>query len=318
MPNALVPALVQLAVVQLRAGELPGAEADARAAVGLPGILPGNALNAQAWLATVLLARGDVDGAAEAVAATAPVLADPPAVQLHVALAAHAGVQQARGEVHDAARTYRDLLARQRRALVLTPWPWRLDAVRAMRAAGDEDEADAEIEALVADATRWGAASALALALRARATAAEPEVAVTLLASARAMLATTPARLDEAAAIVELGAAHRRTGRRADARPVLQEGLERARACGAPGLVARAHEELVLAGAKPRRLQFSGVESLTAAERRVAELAGKGLTNRAIAQHLYVTPKTVENQLGRAYTKLGITSREALAETLLQ
>ena len=270
MPNALVPALVQLAVVQLRAGELPGAEADARAAVGLPGILPGNALNAQAWLATVLLARGDVDGAAEAVAATAPVLADPPAVQLHVALAAHAGVQQARGEVHDAARTYRDLLARQRRALVLTPWPWRLDAVRAMRAAGDEDEADAEIEALVADATRWGAASALALALRARATAAEPEAAATLLARARAMLATTPARLDEAAAIVELGAALRRSGHRVDARASASgrasSSLARA---GHTALAERAHTELVTAGARPRRLQFSGVESLTASERRV-------------------------------------------------
>jgi DNA-binding NarL/FixJ family response regulator len=44
----------------------------------------------------------------------------------------------------------------------------------------------------------------------------------------------------------------------------------------------------------------------------VAELAAAGRTNREIAQELFVTPKTVENQLGRAYAKLGVSSRKAL------
>ncbi len=317
MVNSLTPALVQLAVTQLRAGELSGAEADARAATSLPGLLAGTSLGAHAWLAMILLARGDVEAAAESVTAIAPILANPPAVQLHVALAAHAGVQLARDEVDAAVISYRDLLDRQRRARVRTPWPWRLDAIRAFCAAGDAATAQAEVDALEADAARWGAGSARALAFRARALVSPSEPAVALLREAVDLLAGTPARLDEANALVELGSALRRGGERADARPVLADGLERARRCGAAGLAQRAHEELTLAGARPRRLQFSGVEALTAAERRVADLAAEGLSNRTIAQRLYVTPKTVENQLGRVYVKLGIASRADLADALL-
>ena len=57
------------------------------------------------------------------------------------------------------------------------------------------------------------------------------------------------------------------------------------------------------AGARPRRLQFSGADALTASERRVADLAATGQSNREIAQALFVTVKTVENHLGRTYTR---------------
>ena len=76
------------------------------------------------------------------------------------------------------------------------------------------------------------------------------------------------------------------------------------------------HEELVVAGARPQRLAFSGVDALTASERRVAELAVRGLRNREIAEALFVCLKTVEVHLGRAYTKLGIKGRAQLAEAL--
>ena len=56
----------------------------------------------------------------------------------------------------------------------------------------------------------------------------------------------------------------------------------------------------------------TGVESLTASERRVAELAAEGRTNKQIAQALYVTLKTVELHLSNAYRKLGIRSRREL------
>jgi DNA-binding CsgD family transcriptional regulator len=55
---------------------------------------------------------------------------------------------------------------------------------------------------------------------------------------------------------------------------------------------------------------------LTASERRVADLAAGGQTNRDIAQILYVTPKTVEVHLSNAYRKLGIGSRRELARAL--
>jgi DNA-binding NarL/FixJ family response regulator len=55
---------------------------------------------------------------------------------------------------------------------------------------------------------------------------------------------------------------------------------------------------------------------LTASERRIADLAAGGQTNRDIAQTLYVTPKTVEVHLCSAYRKLGIASRRDLARAL--
>jgi DNA-binding CsgD family transcriptional regulator len=108
----------------------------------------------------------------------------------------------------------------------------------------------------------------------------------------------------------------RRAGHRTQAREPLREGLEMARRCGATVLVERAHEELVTAGARPRRLMFSGLESLTAAERRVARRAADGRANREIAQELFVTTKTVENHLSRVYSKLDISGRDELTPAL--
>ena len=121
-----------------------------------------------------------------------------------------------------------------------------------------------------------------------------------------------------ATALAEYGAALRRGGRRADARTPLREARDLAHRCGATALEARVHEELVVAGARPQRLAFSGVDALTASERRVAELAVRGLRNREIAEALFVSLKTVEVHLGRAYTKLGIKGRWQLPEALNQ
>ena len=60
----------------------------------------------------------------------------------------------------------------------------------------------------------------------------------------------------------------------------------------------------------------AGVAALTASERRVADMAAGGSTNRDIAQALFVTPKTVEVHLSNAYRKLGIRSRRDLAAAL--
>jgi DNA-binding CsgD family transcriptional regulator len=55
---------------------------------------------------------------------------------------------------------------------------------------------------------------------------------------------------------------------------------------------------------------------LSAREAEVAVLAGSALTNRAIAQRLYLSPKTVDAHLGRAFHKLGIRCRVELAALL--
>ena len=123
------------------------------------------------------------------------------------------------------------------------------------------------------------------------------------------MLRSSPALLERAHSLAELGAALRRAGQRAAAREPLAEALDLAARCGARPLAARAREELKAAGARPRREWRTGVEALTPSELRIVRLAAEGRTNREIAHELYVTLKTVEGHLSRAYTKLGIEGR---------
>jgi DNA-binding CsgD family transcriptional regulator len=116
--------------------------------------------------------------------------------------------------------------------------------------------------------------------------------------------------------LLHLGAALRRDGRRAEAVELLRRAADVATQCGASALATRAGEELGIAGAVGRPRAFSGAEALTPSERRIARMAADGLTNREIAEALFVTAKTVENHLGRTYVKLGIGSRTALAAAL--
>ena len=73
---------------------------------------------------------------------------------------------------------------------------------------------------------------------------------------------------------------------------------------------------MLACGARPRRLQTSGVKSLTPAEHRVVALAADGNTNAEIASSLFINMKTVESHLTRVYKKLGITDRAELKAAL--
>jgi DNA-binding NarL/FixJ family response regulator len=115
---------------------------------------------------------------------------------------------------------------------------------------------------------------------------------------------------------VDLGTALRRARRPGDAREPLREGLAAARSCGAQPLAERAHEELTATGARPRKIVRAGVDALTSSELRVARMAREGMTNKDIAQGLFVTVRTVEAHLHHAYQKLGISSRSQLASAL--
>jgi DNA-binding CsgD family transcriptional regulator len=98
---------------------------------------------------------------------------------------------------------------------------------------------------------------------------------------------------------------------------VLRLAVQEATSCGADALAERVRGELGAGGGRPARLQVTGVDALTPAERRVCVLAAAGdLTNRDIAQRLFVTEKTVELHLTSAYRKLGIRSRFQLAPAL--
>jgi DNA-binding NarL/FixJ family response regulator len=123
-------------------------------------------------------------------------------------------------------------------------------------------------------------------------------------------------RLELAHALCDLGAALRRGGRRQDSREPLRRAVELAHACGARALEERAHQELLASGARPRRRPVSGVDSLTPSELRVATMAADGMSNREIAQDLFVSLKTVEMHLSRGYRKLDVSSRSELPRAL--
>jgi DNA-binding CsgD family transcriptional regulator len=108
-----------------------------------------------------------------------------------------------------------------------------------------------------------------------------------------------------------------RAGRRRDAgHEALREGMDLASRCGAAAIAARAREELIAGGARPRRDALRGRDALTAGELRVARMAAEGLANREIAQALFITTKTVETHLGNVYSKLSVPGRRALAPAL--
>jgi DNA-binding CsgD family transcriptional regulator len=196
--------------------------------------------------------------------------------------------------------------------------PWRSHAALALLQLGRLEEAAALAREELELARVWGAPRALGAALRVAGLVEGGREGLALLQEAVELLADSPAKLEQAKARTELGAALRRANQRAKARDQLRRAVELATICGATPLAARAESELLATGARPRRIALSGLESLTPSERRVAELAAEGPTNREIAQALFVTPKTVEVHLSSVYRKLGIASRSQLAGALTE
>jgi DNA-binding CsgD family transcriptional regulator len=193
---------------------------------------------------------------------------------------------------------------------------WRSHAALALLQLGEQDEAGRLAGEELELARTWGAPRALGAALCAAGLVEGGEHGLVLLEEAVQVLSNSPAKLEQAKARTELGAALRRANRRAQAREQLRQALELATICGAAPLAARAESELLATGARPRRIALSGVASLTPSERRVAEMAAEGPTNREIAQALYVTQRTVEVHLTSIYRKLAISSRSQLAAAL--
>jgi DNA-binding CsgD family transcriptional regulator len=191
--------------------------------------------------------------------------------------------------------------------------PWRAEIALAFHATGELERAREVAEDEVRRAehvqSRWAQARALH-ALGVVTGSLEP------LERAEVVTRGLPIRLERARALVELGAALRRRGRLREAQPPLREGLDLADRCGAGPLAARAHEELLAVGTRPRRARISGRDALTASELRVCRMAAGGATNREIAQALFVGLRTVETHLTKSYDKLEIDGREGLADAL--
>lgn len=304
-------ALGARAVLALNEGRPRDAEADAReaAAGGIPPVMaPVNG----AYLVLALTDQGEIeDAAAELEAAGLATGPGGPTVMRWMPWA-RARLREAQGDDAGVREAVTALAADDAEGKPMRALAWRALLARSLSA-----REPAEATTLAAEhhawASRWGRPAALGVAERAVALTATGTERADRLEGAVSTLAASSLRTEEARARLDLGVALLRAGRRREGRDALEPALEAALACGARHVARAAAEELEVAGASPRRISF---DELTASERRVAERAAAGSTNREIAAELFVTPKTVENHLTRAYAKLGVSSRTELAGAL--
>jgi len=305
------------AMAAYRRGAVLDAEEDANAALETP---EATGLDDVA-LAYALLAaveRGATPVELDALAEGSAVVEDPDAPPYTQLLYARGVVALERGDPARALEIFRSFDHPETGWGAANPSvaAWRTGAALALAALGDPRSA----ERLAADevdlARAIGTSRSLGMALRVRGMLARGKPGVALLREAVDILRDSEGRLEHARALVELGAAIRRAGRRAEARHVLSEGYALAAECSSQRIAAHARAELAAAGARPRRSALAGAAALTPSERRVATIAATGAMNREIAQTLFVTEKTVETHLGHAYAKLGVHSRHELEATL--
>lgn len=293
-------------------GSVPDAELEAQAGLGLIGRAHLALPRLAAVAVEAALERGDLEAAGEA-AERGAVDGERERPFVDEYLTARGRLHIARG---DSRRGLADLM-RVGQLLEFygnrMPADWRPTAAVALLALGDEERArDLAAEGLERART-FGAPRALGLALRTAGRVEGGAAGLSLLEEAVAVLEPSPARLELAYALTDLGVELVRRRRRRDGREVLRRALDEAVRCGATALAGRARGELGAGGGRPPRLDLTGVDALTPAERRVCELAAGESTNREIAQTLFVTEKTVELHLTSAYRKLGVRSRLQLA-----
>ncbi|HET8666312.1 MAG TPA: AAA family ATPase [Nocardioides sp.] len=181
---------------------------------------------------------------------------------------------------------------------------------------GDRERAYAEARRELEIRRRYGSVARLAEALRRVASFVPVREGVDLLEEAASLAGSTPGRPLQARVLASYGAALREVGRVPEARAVLVQASDLASEMGMDRVLQRAQAELLQAGSRPRRARVTGPTALTQSQREVASLALDGLTNREIAERLFVTIKTVETHLMATYRKLGIKSREELKDAL--
>ena len=315
----LPAALAIRAWLGYRRSDLTAAEADGRAlldatAFASPLLFR---LLAAGVLVDVLVERGDLDGAERALE---PLAAELLGTSQTAAILRHARgrlrfAQHRWGEAFDDFRAAGEIATRTG-AISPCYLPWRSLAARAALAVGEPDTAHHLSVEEVELARAFGAPRTLGVALRAAGLVAGGQPGETLLREAIEVLAGSDTRLEQARAQADLGALLRRHNHRVAARQLLRQAVGSAHHLGAEALARRAETELRATGARPRRVLLSGLESLTASERRIAELAAEGFTNREIAQTLFVTSRTVEGHLTNVFNKLDVKDRTGLSAAL--
>lgn len=238
-------------------------------------------------------------------------------IRIPWALSALAVLDLSLGDPRGAATTLRPLVDEVEARGIGEPFVcfYLPDAIEALVALGELERAERLTAPLEARGRELGRGWAVATGARCRglllAAAGDLDGAAAALERAVAAHAALAMPGERARTLLALGRLRRRRREKQLAAAALAEALAEFERIGAPLWVAQARAEL--ARARPVRPPAS---ELTETERRISDLAGEGLTNREIAARLFISPKTVEANLAKAYRKLGVHSKAELARRL--
>lgn len=309
--------LTRLCHIECRAGEWARAARlaeEAEAASLLIGQEPQRAfaLSARALLASL---HGDVDTARSLAAEGRELALRTGCTQAEIELQTTLGfLELSLGDAPAAVDQLRPAHDTMRRAGITEPGALAFvpDLVEALVATGDVGTAVDVLEPFEARSRELGRGWGVAVSLRCRgllaAAGGDVDGAVRLLESALDAFDRVPMPFERARTLATLGRTQRRSKQWRPAR----ESLERARAL-VESLGARTWAELI--GGDLTRIggrTASPDSELTAGERQAAELVVRGMTNREVADALFISLKTVEATLTRVYRKLGVRSRAEL------
>src|SRR5215208_4437165 len=304
--------------IALRRGDLIAAEGDARTApvaCEFPAPTLYRVLNAGVLVET-LVDQGELDAAELALPLDSE--AESGSITAAVLRVARGRLRVEQGRVAEGLEDFLAVGLVLTRAQITCPsyLPWRSQAALAHLALGEREPAQRLADEEVELAQAFGTPRGLAAAKRAAGVIAGGDRGASLLREAVDAFARGDSSVERARALADLGALLRRRNRRTEARGLLREALDAAHRGGARPLAEYAETELRATGARPRRVVLRGLDSLTASERRVAEFASQGLSNREIAQTLFVTARTVEGHLTSVFRKLQVDSRDELPAAL--
>ncbi|RVX41511.1 regulatory LuxR family protein [Nonomuraea polychroma] len=226
--------------------------------------------------------------------------------------------QWLRAVLHNGLGRHEEARAAAERACAYHPSPgaaahWApAELVEAAVYSGERELAARALEQLVATTQASGTDWALGVEARSRALLSQGDEAEDLYRAAIDRLRRTRMRVDLARSHLVYGEWLRRERRRLDAREQLRTAYELFMAMGMDGFAGRAERELVATGEMASRRTVETVDQLTPQEKQIVRLARQGMTNKEIAAHVYVSPRTVEYHLRKVFAKLGITSRNQL------
>jgi DNA-binding NarL/FixJ family response regulator len=310
--SSLANILLNRVIVATWAGDLAGAAELAERMLDAFGQQGVGAEAGDIWRAYVDAYAGRVESVREAAAKADP--GDPMGTALWSRCLGLA--ELAAGETVSADRHLTEALEVFERVAFREPAVWRVegDAIEAALTVGDVDRAQELLARFEERAARSRIPWSLAVSARCRglvlAARGELDAATEALERALAEHERCPMPFERARTLLVQGRLQRRLKRKRQARLSLDEARALFARQGAETWLARVDEELGRVAVR------RAPEELSATELRIARLAADGLTNQAIAEQVFVSVKTVESNLKRAYRKLGISSRAQLARAI--